>query len=187
MVYGYVFSHLVVSIDLQTIGLENGIFLGDCDYWCGFWMLDYGPDDFDVYIVKPDGTKIPFHFGEPSASWSGIEYPTTSDGRYLWLAGDWGSCPGITGTNAIRIDAVSGSVYRQNVCKGHAWIEGSIGYISVAQLVKVFEDTDRALFNYGYFYSPHPDSINYGTDTLPSTKLNEDFSLLQPLDNQDQS
>jgi hypothetical protein len=187
IVYGYVFSDLVVSIDLQTIGLEDGVFLGDCDYWCGFWMLDHtlGVKGFDVYIVKPDGTKIPFHFSEPSATYGDIQYPTTSDGRYLWLAGHWGSCPGTTGTNAIRIDAESGSVYHRNVCRGYAWIEGTIAYISVAHLVEVYEDTDRALFHYGYYTIPYdPGSGVSGEVTLPSTKLNEDFSLSQSLDDQ---
>ncbi len=187
IVYGYVFSDLMVSIDLQTIGLEDGIFLGDCDYWCGFWMLDqtFGVNGFDVYIVKSDGTKIPYHFNEDEATYGNIEYPTTSDGRYLWLAEFFGNTPGTTGTNAIRIDAESGSVYHQNVCRGYSWIDGQDAYISCAQLVEVYEENDKALFNYGYWYTMGaPDSCSFGTVTLPSTELNEDFSLSQSLDDQ---
>ncbi|MCK4505161.1 MAG: hypothetical protein KAW14_06060 [Candidatus Aegiribacteria sp.] len=43
---------LVATVDLDLMGLANGIFIGDCDYWCGFWMNHYVYDEygFDVYI-----------------------------------------------------------------------------------------------------------------------------------------
>ena len=174
---------LVATVNLNSIGLADAQFLGDCDYWCGFWMYKQNSKGVTVYIVKPDGSTIPFNFSFVSASHGDVSTPTTSDGRYLFMAGHFGSVPGITGSNAIRIDAVEGSVFNHRICKGHAWIAGSIAYISVAELSVVYEEHDNALFSYGYYYAPFPECFNNGEVTLPPYPVSNDIStLLPPLD-----
>ncbi|MCD4701709.1 MAG: T9SS type A sorting domain-containing protein, partial [Candidatus Aegiribacteria sp.] len=104
IVYGTVgIEHdTVATVDLNSIGLEDAMFIGDCDYWCGFWMYREIPGEygFNIYVVKPDGSYIDHSFKTPFPVFDGVYeqnwfgnvcpalWPALSpDSRYFWMTG----------------------------------------------------------------------------------------------------
>ncbi|NOQ21755.1 MAG: hypothetical protein GQ565_03775, partial [Candidatus Aegiribacteria sp.] len=182
IVYGRVGieQDLVAEVDLNSIGLADGHFLGDCDYWCGFWIIKQqeGVSGFDVYIVKPDGSYIQHHFSTPfpiGYNFSlNAEY-TISDGRYCWVTGHFlrhsgtdRAWKGHSGSIAYRVDAVEGNTFRKTVCKGDAWYPGGqFAYVSRASLIKMYP-TGEALYQYVRFNAGDPVPAASGIVALPT-------------------
>jgi len=52
-VIGSVGEDRIAVIHPTEIGLEGAWFIGDCDYWCGFWMYREEPGEygFNIYVV----------------------------------------------------------------------------------------------------------------------------------------
>ncbi len=89
---------LVATVDLDPMGLDNGIFLGDCDYWCGFWLYhdEYDEYGFDIYVFIQNVIGYKIHsFNTPypvgginyEQNWFGSLGGFSLDTRYYWMTG----------------------------------------------------------------------------------------------------
>ncbi len=138
IVYGTVGieQDLVAKVDLDAIGLGDALLIGDCDYWCGFWMYRDEPDEygFNIYVVKPDGSYINHSFETPFPAfeegseqfWSGYDHTLSPDSRYLWMLGYTWDWPNAWSTvYAYCVDSETGArIDGYELCEGWLFLGG---------------------------------------------------------------
>ena len=173
----------VASVNLNTIGLADCQFLGDCDYWCGFWLFrQISSTNSYAYIVKPDGSYLQFHLSIPGIGATDIsvhpEY-VIGDGRYCWLTGNFGGAPDFSrsGTNAFRVDAEEEYVYSKNVCTGASWESGSTIYLSIALFIEQYPN-GQAQYHYSYCTVPWGPPFSGYVILPPSSTNSNDVTLI---------
>lgn len=103
----HVGGDVIAELEIASLGFEGAYScIGNCFFEFGFWVYDdeYGECDFDIAIVRPDGsvlhhvfnTKFPkgttsnnqFWWGGPCyGPFGGSEYTVSRDTRYFWMAG----------------------------------------------------------------------------------------------------
>lgn len=95
MVIGKVAADTVAIIDLASIGLEDGDFVGDCEYWCGFWMRSipsWDENQFAIDIVLPPNGALRTYLHRTPYSWGMSsdkfclfsDEALSTDTRYCW-------------------------------------------------------------------------------------------------------
>jgi len=184
IVYGTVGieNELVATVDLNSIGLEDAWFIGDCDYWCGFWMYHdvYDEYGFNIYVVKPDGSYIDHSFKTPfpvgglnyEQNWWGNSVANeilSPDGRYFWMTGYViDLIDNISPAFAYCVDSETGArIDGYEVCTGYSfwWYVGCICF-SQAEILSI-DSNGVAYIQFGYHEVMSDTSMTVGLDTLP--------------------
>jgi|GEM_PF-4077955 len=174
---------VIAQYDMNEFGFSDGMFIGDCDYYNGFWYVSWvdGYPGFDVNIVMPDSSYFSYHFTTPFPYSEGFWLDHDPDagfladsGRYCWLTGSFmtGGDMEISGSIAYRVDVVEGSVFQQEVCRGYVIVIGSTAYRSGASIDSLYE-SGEALYSYGYYPDTTLSSFVGGYVVLPGGEDSE--------------
>ncbi|MBD3278220.1 MAG: hypothetical protein GF388_07970 [Candidatus Aegiribacteria sp.] len=189
LVYGRVVWDTVAVVDLAEIGMDSlSWFMGDCDYWCGFWLFRAFPGavSFDIPVIEPDGairnygwsTGYPIYGGSsgpgvPEPFWTTYPYnhKISDDTDCYWMTGDVYNLPeGFSYSTYYCQDAENGISSSDVICRGvcFAYFDESpsagAGKYTIAgcysNIVKVYRN-NSALIGFAYHTFPSPDSVVY--------------------------
>jgi hypothetical protein len=188
-----IYSNHSLEVDLPS-SVQEALFVGDCPYWCGFWMIDTTPSDinstdvttYPVYLfdfeashetvhgITPNGlvenTDFPPDSGEaPASCIDDIELSCNND--YLWVAVN--SAAREYDPNTDYIGSSSGIVhlfaddeefYEFNVVSGWWW-PGFAGDYNASGISSIIPDSDSDSVMVIYHFGTFPPDPNSGKDT----------------------
>ena len=123
---------LVATVDLDLMGLDNGIFIGDCDYWCGFWFYhdEYDEYGFDIYVFMQNligyikhSFNTPYPVGmNYEQSWLSNLGGLSRDTRYYWMTGSTIDLINFQSTAfAYCVDSETGAKASHHLCTGYCF------------------------------------------------------------------